>query len=212
MPGMKTPVVATIGDGTFFHAGIPALSNVSHTQTDLTIIILNNQWASMTGMQPNVGTEKPPYSDGKADRQDGGDHESGGHPACGERQSIPDAQDDRALKERSRNAGDGGGHCQRRMFDPEDARPKKSLFESETRTMRSAWIDAEPSCIEVLGCPALDRGDDGKAVIISDSLHGVWAVSPCVSSRCDLEAAWVHRAWSIMFCLSEIRQAKSAPP
>ncbi len=54
--GVKTPVIATIGDSTFFHAGIPGLINAVQHQIPLTIIILDNGWTAMTGMQINPGT------------------------------------------------------------------------------------------------------------------------------------------------------------
>jgi indolepyruvate ferredoxin oxidoreductase alpha subunit len=54
--GLKTPVIATIGDSTFFHAGLPALANVIQHQVPITIIIMDNGWTSMTGMQVNAGT------------------------------------------------------------------------------------------------------------------------------------------------------------
>jgi indolepyruvate ferredoxin oxidoreductase, alpha subunit len=54
--GVKTPVVATIGDSTFFHAGIPGLVNAIQHQVDLTLIIMDNRWTAMTGMQINPGT------------------------------------------------------------------------------------------------------------------------------------------------------------
>ena len=54
--GIQTPVIATIGDSTFFHAGIPGLINAIQYQVPLTLIILDNGWTSMTGMQVNPGT------------------------------------------------------------------------------------------------------------------------------------------------------------
>jgi indolepyruvate ferredoxin oxidoreductase alpha subunit len=54
--GIETPIIATIGDSTFFHAGLPALANVVQHQVPITIIILDNGWTSMTGMQVNAGT------------------------------------------------------------------------------------------------------------------------------------------------------------
>jgi indolepyruvate ferredoxin oxidoreductase alpha subunit len=54
--GVKTPVIATIGDSTFFHAGIPGLVNAIQHQVDLTLIIMDNGWTAMTGMQINPGT------------------------------------------------------------------------------------------------------------------------------------------------------------
>jgi indolepyruvate ferredoxin oxidoreductase alpha subunit len=54
--GVKTPVIATIGDSTFFHAGIPGLINAIQYQVDLTLVIMDNRWTAMTGMQINPGT------------------------------------------------------------------------------------------------------------------------------------------------------------
>jgi indolepyruvate ferredoxin oxidoreductase, alpha subunit len=55
--GVKTPVIATIGDSTFFHAGIAGLVNAVQHQAPITVIILDNGWTSMTGMQANPGTD-----------------------------------------------------------------------------------------------------------------------------------------------------------
>jgi indolepyruvate ferredoxin oxidoreductase alpha subunit len=57
--GVPTPVIATIGDSTFFHAGIPSLVNAVQHQVPLTLIIMDNGWTSMTGMQVNPGTAEP---------------------------------------------------------------------------------------------------------------------------------------------------------
>jgi indolepyruvate ferredoxin oxidoreductase alpha subunit len=54
--GVETPVIATIGDSTFYHAGLPALVNAVQHQVPLTLIIMDNGWTSMTGMQVNAGT------------------------------------------------------------------------------------------------------------------------------------------------------------
>ncbi len=54
--GVKTPVIATIGDSTFFHAGIPSLVNAVQHQVPLTLVIMDNGWTSMTGMQVSPGT------------------------------------------------------------------------------------------------------------------------------------------------------------
>jgi indolepyruvate ferredoxin oxidoreductase alpha subunit len=56
--GVTTPVIATIGDSTFFHAGIPGLLNAIQHQLPLTLVIMDNGWTSMTGMQVNPGTEE----------------------------------------------------------------------------------------------------------------------------------------------------------
>lgn len=56
LAGIKTPVIATIGDSTFFHGGIPGLINAIQHNVDLTLIIMDNGWTAMTGMQINPGT------------------------------------------------------------------------------------------------------------------------------------------------------------
>jgi len=54
--GIKKPVIATIGDSTFFHAGIPPLINAVYHKVNLTVIILDNGWTAMTGFEENPGT------------------------------------------------------------------------------------------------------------------------------------------------------------
>jgi len=54
--GATKPVIATLGDSTFFHSGIPPLINAMQHGCDLTVIVLNNLWTSMTGFQPNPNT------------------------------------------------------------------------------------------------------------------------------------------------------------
>ena len=49
----KVPsIVATIGDSTFFHAGVPALINAVFHQARLVLVILDNSTTAMTGHQP----------------------------------------------------------------------------------------------------------------------------------------------------------------
>ena len=51
--GVDRPVIATIGDSTFFHAGVPPMVNASMNETDITIAVLDNRIAAMTGHQPS---------------------------------------------------------------------------------------------------------------------------------------------------------------
>jgi indolepyruvate ferredoxin oxidoreductase, alpha subunit len=46
------PIVATIGDSTFFHAGVPALINAVFQQARFILVILDNATTAMTGHQP----------------------------------------------------------------------------------------------------------------------------------------------------------------
>ena len=45
-------IVATIGDSTFFHAGVPALLNAIFNQARFVLVILDNATTAMTGHQP----------------------------------------------------------------------------------------------------------------------------------------------------------------
>ena len=51
-------VITLIGDGTFFHAGIPALINTVYNKSNPLIIVLDNRITAMTGHQTNPGVGK----------------------------------------------------------------------------------------------------------------------------------------------------------
>lgn len=52
----ENPVLAILGDSTFFHSGIPALINAVHNQNEILVMILDNRATCMTGFQDNPGT------------------------------------------------------------------------------------------------------------------------------------------------------------
>lgn len=54
--GIERPVLAAMGDGTFYHNGIAGLLNAVQSGVNLTLIILDNSKLAMTGMQPDPGT------------------------------------------------------------------------------------------------------------------------------------------------------------
>lgn len=45
------PVLAVIGDSTFVHAGMPALANMAQSRANVTVLLLDNRVAAMTGGQ-----------------------------------------------------------------------------------------------------------------------------------------------------------------
>ncbi|AFK51538.1 indolepyruvate ferredoxin oxidoreductase subunit alpha [Thermogladius calderae 1633] len=55
--GYDKPVVATIGDSTFFHAGIPSLIEAVHKRVDMLVLILDNRVVAMTGHQSTPSWE-----------------------------------------------------------------------------------------------------------------------------------------------------------
>ena len=52
------PIIATIGDSTFLHGGIPALIDAVYNDANITVIILDNHIVAMTGGQDHPGTGK----------------------------------------------------------------------------------------------------------------------------------------------------------
>ncbi len=51
--GIDKPIIATIGDSTFFHAGIPPTINTAWNDTNIVIAVLDNRITAMTGHQPS---------------------------------------------------------------------------------------------------------------------------------------------------------------
>jgi indolepyruvate ferredoxin oxidoreductase alpha subunit len=54
--GVEERAVATIGDSTLWHAGMPGLLNVVYNQSNTVTIILDNLTTAMTGHQPHPST------------------------------------------------------------------------------------------------------------------------------------------------------------
>ncbi len=52
---VQQPIVATIGDSTFFHAGTAGLLSAAYSKARFILVILDNQTTAMTGMQPTPG-------------------------------------------------------------------------------------------------------------------------------------------------------------
>jgi indolepyruvate ferredoxin oxidoreductase alpha subunit len=56
--GEDRPVLATIGDSTFLHAGIPPLIDAVYNGANITVMLLDNHITAMTGGQEHPGTGK----------------------------------------------------------------------------------------------------------------------------------------------------------
>ena len=53
---VQAPIVAHLGDSTFFHSGIPPLINAVYNKANITMVVLDNSVTAMTGFQPDPGT------------------------------------------------------------------------------------------------------------------------------------------------------------
>lgn len=56
--GETKPIVATIGDSTFLHAGLPALIDAVYNGANIAVMLLDNHITAMTGGQEHPGTGK----------------------------------------------------------------------------------------------------------------------------------------------------------
>ena len=52
---LDAPVVAHLGDSTFFHSGIPPMINAVYNKSNVTMVVLDNSTTGMTGFQPHPG-------------------------------------------------------------------------------------------------------------------------------------------------------------
>ncbi len=52
---VEQPIVATIGDSTFYHSGPAGLLNAVYNDARFILVVLDNQTTAMTGMQPTPG-------------------------------------------------------------------------------------------------------------------------------------------------------------
>ncbi len=55
--GYEKPVIAMIGDSTFFHNGLTGLASAIFNKANITVIIADNSTTAMTGFQPHPGSE-----------------------------------------------------------------------------------------------------------------------------------------------------------
>ncbi|MBI2831847.1 MAG: indolepyruvate ferredoxin oxidoreductase subunit alpha [Chloroflexi bacterium] len=60
---LDVPVIAQVGDSTFFHAGIPAMINAVYNKAKITMVVLDNSATAMTGFQPHPGTGRTASGD-----------------------------------------------------------------------------------------------------------------------------------------------------
>lgn len=58
LAGIETPLVATIGDGTFFHSGLSGMVQLSDETENITVICMDNRTTAMTGGQATMTTNQ----------------------------------------------------------------------------------------------------------------------------------------------------------
>lgn len=154
--GLETPVVATIGDSTFFHAGMPGLINAAQHGVDLTLIIMDNYWTAMTGMQTNPGTHGAfqPSGNRRVDLAEL-------IPAMGvDHFFVIDPFD---LEEATATVAEAIGMPGVKVV----LARQECAIQAQRRGLRAGTIEVDPEectlcrrCITLTGCPAISLGDD----------------------------------------------------
>ncbi len=58
--GKEIPIIATVGDSTFFHMGIPGLINAVYNRHPYVLVVMDNSTTAMTGNQPTPASGVKP--------------------------------------------------------------------------------------------------------------------------------------------------------
>jgi indolepyruvate ferredoxin oxidoreductase alpha subunit len=156
--------ITLIGDGTFFHAGIPSLINAVYNQAPIKVVIADNETIAMTGFQatPQAGftaTGKPTKKIRLEDivQASGVEH-----------LEVVDAYDLKALEEAFKKMLNHDGVAvviARRICATEAVRRMRPERPPTYEVNESTCIGCR-LCLNTLGCPALIWDEEkGKAVI-----------------------------------------------
>ena len=162
---VDAPIVAHLGDSTFFHAGIPPLVNAVYNKANITMVVLDNSATAMTGFQPHPGTGQTAMGDETVQLKPEDIAR-----ACGVKfVEVIDPFDLKAAAKTIEAAIRFEGPAvvvSRRLCTMIDQREKRKRKEptipySVDQDKCSGKCNA---CIELLGCPAIIK-EDGKTVI-----------------------------------------------
>jgi indolepyruvate ferredoxin oxidoreductase alpha subunit len=168
LSGYPKPVIATIGDSTFFHAGIQPLIEAVHKRVDILVVILDNNVVAMTGHQATpawsrteTGREAKPVDLVEVVKAIGVDS-----------LAIVDPYDvDRMAKvvaDMLRKPG----------VNVIIARRPCALLEARLKGVEKVYTVIPDkctscmACVKVTGCPALYVAEDGKVRIMEEDCTG----------------------------------------
>ncbi len=165
--GIRKPIIAAIGDSTFYHAAIPALLNASARDINLTVLVLDNSCTAMTGFQPSLGTESKandlvsvPLGIAELARAARVRKVRRSTPFFTNRFSRVLSQ---AIKSQGVNVVVAEGPCASRRLI-------KKVIPYRVRTERCIGLGScDPSCLSATGCPAIFKSEDGSTAYIDET-------------------------------------------
>ncbi len=163
-------VVATMGDSTFFHAGIPALIDSVYNEHSVVLLVMDNSVTAMTGHQPHPGTGTDPWGGKRRAIK----IEDIARAVGVEFVKVIDPYDVKgmvsALREAMRRARERKGPA------VVVARHRCALLEYREKVRRGVEVHAyvvDPEkcvgcgiCVNMFGCPAITMSKRGKAEIM----------------------------------------------
>jgi len=162
---VNAPIVAHLGDSTFFHAGIPPLVNAVYNKANITMVIMDNSTTAMTGFQPHPGTGQTAMGEEAVQLKP----EEVAR-ACGVKfVEVVDPFDLKAAAKTIEAAIRFEGPAvvvSRRLCAIIDQREKRKRKEPIIPYFvdQDKCSDKCNACIELLGCPAIIK-EDGKTII-----------------------------------------------
>lgn len=200
-------VVATIGDSTFFHTGLPALVNAVYNKARLTLVVLDNRITAMTGHQPNpstgftaTGEVSPNLDIAEIARALGADYVS--------------SVDPYDLSELERALREAAEHVVSVVVAKQPcALLRASLLRQKKERIPTYQVDAAKCtgcrvCVNLLGCPALVFDREAKKVSINEDLctgcsacaqvcpyNAIYEVLPDGSKKFDVLTDEVKERW-----------------
>jgi indolepyruvate ferredoxin oxidoreductase alpha subunit len=162
---VDAPIVAHLGDSTFFHAGIPPLVNAVYNKANITMVVMDNSATAMTGFQPHPGTGQTAMGDEAVQLKP-----EDVARACGVK--FVEVIDPFDLKNAAKTIEaairfDGPAVVvSRRLCTMIDQREKRKRKEPiiPYQVDQDKCQEKCHACIELLGCPAIIL-EDGKTVI-----------------------------------------------
>jgi indolepyruvate ferredoxin oxidoreductase alpha subunit len=162
---IKAPIVAHIGDSTFFHSGMPPLVNAVYNKANITMVVMDNSATAMTGFQPHPGTGQTATGEATASLKP-----EAMAKACGvEFVEVVDPFEVKKAAEVIERAIRFPGPAvvvSRRLCAIIEQREKRKRQEK----VIPYTVDQERcsgkcnACIELLGCPAIIK-EDGRTII-----------------------------------------------